>query len=420
MLLGDAPRATSASTSERERGILLALASMTTAAAVAISGLIGFVGLVVPHVVRLLVGPAGAARHPALGDRRARRCWPRPTSSPGCSATSRSGVVMAILGAPFFLVLLYRSRDGIRAVIAEPILWLSGVTVAFGDRAVVDGRRPVARRPASGSPWSDRTAPASRPCCGSMAGSLEPAAGRSGCRAPRSSRVDRKAVARTIAVVPELAQLPFAMTGRRGRRARPAAARTTAQRRPRVATRSPSSAIERVGVGHLRGRDARALSLGERQLVFVAVAVAQAAPILILDEPTAHLDIRHQVEVMELLVDLNERDGTTVVAVLHDLALAAHFFPRVVVMDGGRIVADGPPSTALGPESIRGCSASTRRSSTCRSPSGEGRRREPGGEIAAAFAMLTPDPGSELVPRTRRARRRTASSGRSSGRSGAS
>ena len=66
--------------------------------------------------------------------------------------------------------------------------------------------------------------------------------------------------------------------------------------------------------------------MGERQLVFIAVAVAQSAPILVLDEPTAHLDIRHQVEVMELLVDLNERDGT-ILAVLHDLALAAHFFP---------------------------------------------------------------------------------------------
>jgi iron complex transport system ATP-binding protein len=113
------------------------------------------------------------------------------------------------------------------------------------------------------------------------------------------------------------------------------------------------AAIDRVGAGHLRGRDARALSLGERQLVFVAVAVAQAAPILILDEPTAHLDIRHQVGIMELLVDLNERDGTTIVAVLHDLALAAHFFPRVVVMDGGRIVADGDAASALEPDAIR-------------------------------------------------------------------
>ena len=113
------------------------------------------------------------------------------------------------------------------------------------------------------------------------------------------------------------------------------------------------AAMERVGVGRLADRDARRLSLGERQLVFVAIALAQTAPILILDEPTAHLDIRHQVEVMQLLVDLNERDGTTILAVLHDLALAAHFFPRVVVMDGGRIVADGPPSSALDAAAIR-------------------------------------------------------------------
>ena len=70
--------------------------------------------------------------------------------------------------------------------------------------------------------------------------------------------------------------------------------------------------------------------------MFIAVALAQEAPILVLDEPTAHLDIRHQVEVMHLLVDLNERDGTTVIAVLHDLILAAHFFDRVVVMAEGR------------------------------------------------------------------------------------
>src|SRR5689334_24949902 len=83
------------------------------------------------------------------------------------------------------------------------------------------------------------------------------------------------------------------------------------------------------------------------------MAVAQEAPILALDEPTVHLDIRHQVEVMQLLVDLNERDGTTIIAVLHDLALAAHFFPRVVVMDRGRIVADGRPAETLDAARIR-------------------------------------------------------------------
>jgi len=114
-----------------------------------------------------------------------------------------------------------------------------------------------------------------------------------------------------------------------------------------------AAAIERVGVGHLMGRDARELSLGERQLVLIAMAVAQASPVLVLDEPTVHLDLRHQVEVMDLLVDLNTRDGTTIVAVLHDLGLAAHFFPRLAVVDGGRIVGDGPPAVALAPDRIR-------------------------------------------------------------------
>ncbi|HET9344527.1 MAG TPA: ABC transporter ATP-binding protein, partial [Candidatus Limnocylindrales bacterium] len=71
------------------------------------------------------------------------------------------------------------------------------------------------------------------------------------------------------------------------------------------------------------------------------------------DEPTVHLDLRHQVDIMELLVDLNERQGLTVVAVLHDLALAASFFPRFVILDGGRVVADGPPAEVLTPDRIQ-------------------------------------------------------------------
>jgi iron complex transport system ATP-binding protein len=166
-------------------------------------------------------------------------------------------------------------------------------------------------------------------------------------------RLDRLAIARRIAVVPQQAALPFAMRveevvglGRlphedpfRGARA--------------VDRAAVAAAVDRVGVGHLLGRDARELSLGERQLVLLALAVAQAAPVLVLDEPTVHLDLRHQVEAMELLVDLNERGGTTIVAVLHDLGLAAHFFSRLVLIDRGRIVADGTPQEVLTPGRIR-------------------------------------------------------------------
>ncbi|MEO5885481.1 MAG: ABC transporter ATP-binding protein [Candidatus Limnocylindrales bacterium] len=159
--------------------------------------------------------------------------------------------------------------------------------------------------------------------------------------------LDRRAVARTIGVVPELAQLPFEMP------VEEVVALGRLPHEPPLTGLRPSdhravdAALERVGITALRHRDVRELSMGERQLVFIAVAVAQQAPILVLDEPTAHLDIRHQVEVMQLLVDLNERDGTTILVVLHDLALAAHFFGRVVVMADGRIVADGPPATTL-------------------------------------------------------------------------
>jgi iron complex transport system ATP-binding protein len=186
-----------------------------------------------------------------------------------------------------------------------------------------------------------------------VAGLIEPAAGTVELGGAPLADLDRLAIARRLAVVPQLPSLPFSTTvedvvalGRLPhehpiRGLRPA---------DRAAI---AAAIDRVGVGHLLGRDARELSLGERQLVLLAMAVAQGSPILVLDEPTVHLDLRHQVEVMELLVDLNRRDGTTILAVLHDVGLAAHFFDRIVVLDRGRIVADGPPGDALDEARIR-------------------------------------------------------------------
>jgi len=186
-----------------------------------------------------------------------------------------------------------------------------------------------------------------------VAGLVEPAAGVVELDGSPLSSLDRLAVARRIAVVPQLPVLPFATTVEEvvalGRLPHEHPVRGM---RP-VDRSVVAEAIERVGLGHLLGRDARELSLGERQLVLLAMAVAQEAPLLILDEPTVHLDLRHQVEVMDLLLDLNARLGTTVLAVLHDLVLAAHFFPRLVLLDGGRVVADGPPAEVLRPDLIR-------------------------------------------------------------------
>ena len=186
-----------------------------------------------------------------------------------------------------------------------------------------------------------------------IAGLIEPAAGSIELAGIPLETLDRLAVARRLAVVPQLASLPFA-TAVEDVVALGRLPHEHPIRGLRPADRAAvAAAIDRVGVGHLLGRDARELSLGERQLVLLAMAVAQAAPVLVLDEPTVHLDLRHQVEVMELLTDLNRRDGTTIVAVLHDIGLAAHFFPRILVIERGRIVADGPPAEALTPDRIR-------------------------------------------------------------------
>ena len=164
--------------------------------------------------------------------------------------------------------------------------------------------------------------------------------------------IERAALARSISVVPGQVELPFSMSVeevvRLGRipHEHPLSGPGEADQR------AADEAMERVGIDHLRGRDVRELSLGERQLVLVAMAVAQDGRLIVLDEPTVHLDLRHQVEVLSLLARLSA-DGVTVVAVLHDLPLAAHFFPRLVLLDQGRIVADGPPSAVLTPERIR-------------------------------------------------------------------
>jgi iron complex transport system ATP-binding protein len=186
-----------------------------------------------------------------------------------------------------------------------------------------------------------------------LAGLVAPRAGRVTLGGDPVAGLSREAIARRLAAVPGNAALPFAARVEEvvalGR-----LPHEDPFRGPGAADRAVvDAAIERVGIGSLRGRDARELSLGERQLVLIALALAQAAPLLVLDEPTVHLDLRHQVAVMELLADLNRRDGVAVLAVLHDLALAAHFFPRLVMLDGGRVVADGPPAQVLAPERVR-------------------------------------------------------------------
>lgn len=115
--------------------------------------------------------------------------------------------------------------------------------------------------------------------------------------------------------------------------------------------RAVEEAMREVGVWDLRERRLSQLSGGERQLIRLARALAQEPEVLLLDEPTNNLDIRHQVEFMEVLRRLNLA-GKTVLMILHDLNLAARYAGRIVVLNEGEIFAAGPPSVALDPAVI--------------------------------------------------------------------
>ena len=113
-----------------------------------------------------------------------------------------------------------------------------------------------------------------------------------------------------------------------------------------------AEAMARMGVQGFAGRSADTLSGGERVRVLIARALAQTTPLLMADEPVAGLDPAHQIGLMEVFSSLR-REGRSVVVSLHDLGLAARWCSRLIMLDGGRVVADGAPATVLTAENLR-------------------------------------------------------------------
>jgi iron complex transport system ATP-binding protein len=109
-------------------------------------------------------------------------------------------------------------------------------------------------------------------------------------------------------------------------------------------------ALAAVGLSHRATDGILSVSGGERQRAILARALVQDSPLLLLDEPTTHLDIGHQLDLLGRVRELSRERGVTVVAALHDLNLAARFADRIVVLFRGRRVADGPPTEVLSEE----------------------------------------------------------------------
>ena len=113
--------------------------------------------------------------------------------------------------------------------------------------------------------------------------------------------------------------------------------------------RAVAAALAATRITELGARPVDELSGGQRQRVWIAMVLAQETPLILLDEPTTFLDIAHQIELLELCVELCENQNRTVVAVLHDLNHACRFADHIVAMKAGRIVAQGDPGTVVTP-----------------------------------------------------------------------
>ncbi|WP_184583433.1 ABC transporter ATP-binding protein [Lipingzhangella halophila] len=111
--------------------------------------------------------------------------------------------------------------------------------------------------------------------------------------------------------------------------------------------RSVRRALNQTAMTELADRPIDELSGGQRQRAWVAMALAQESPILLLDEPTTFLDVSHQVSLMDLFADLNRNSRRTIVAVLHDINHAARYAGHLIVMSGGSVVAEGSPEDVL-------------------------------------------------------------------------
>lgn len=111
-------------------------------------------------------------------------------------------------------------------------------------------------------------------------------------------------------------------------------------------------ALRATAMTELADRSVDELSGGQRQRAWIAMAVAQGTPVLLLDEPTTYLDLAHQIDVLDLITDLNRHENRTVVMVLHDLNQACRYADHVIAMKSGRIVAEGLPADVISAEMV--------------------------------------------------------------------
>ena len=186
-----------------------------------------------------------------------------------------------------------------------------------------------------------------------LSGTRKPSSGRVMLGDQPLDRLSRREVARRIAVVPQETELAFEYSAIEivlmGRHPHLGVFTVEGPNDLRIA----HEALVATGTAHLADRPFHELSGGEKQRVVIAAALAQSAGLLLLDEPTASLDLGYQLEVSSLLQRLNQQQGVTMAISTHDLNLAASICRELILMRDGRVLATGPTNEVLTPENVQ-------------------------------------------------------------------
>ncbi len=342
-------------------------ASLVTGAAVAAGGAIGYVGLVVPHLVRLAIGADNRLVIPAsalagsllvmLADTAARTVL-SPRELP-------TGAITALVGAPVFIYLLLRPRFSAaivseRALPNEPVtddsltagretessLSLRDVHFSYRHRTVLNG---VTMEIRSGEIVAllGPNGVGKSTLLGVAHGALAASSGEVLLDDQPVRDFSRRELAHRIAVVAQSSEVRFPLTALEyvltGRFAHSSAIGFDSPRDVEVAMK----ALSDTDAAQFASRSFNELSSGERQRVVLARALAQEASLLLLDEPTANADIAHQVSLLTLVRDLTRRRGLGAMVVTHEINLAAEFADRVALLKDGKLLACGSPSEVM-------------------------------------------------------------------------
>ncbi|MFB6160566.1 MAG: ATP-binding cassette domain-containing protein, partial [Haloferacaceae archaeon] len=236
-------------------------------------------------------------------------------------------------------------RDASSAEATDPAVAVSDLVVTRGEATVLDGVS-LTVDPGQVVGVVGPNGVGKTTLLRAINGTLAPARGAVRVHGERMADLSARAAARLVATVPQETGVDFAFTVREtvgmGR-----TAHVGRLEREGVTDREAvERAMARTGVDDLADRPVTAVSGGERSRVLLARALAQEAPVLVLDEPTASLDINHQVRTLELVDEL-AGEGRTLVTAIHDLDLAARYCDELILLADGGVLAAGPPPTVL-------------------------------------------------------------------------